>query len=148
MALQQQFDLSNLMTLILLIIAIVLVAIILYVGTRLLAGKKETETGYIIRLLVVAAIIVLLVAVVIGAVIGAVGQFDPTGIISGAATQLIPVLVYLAIVYLIKYVLIPEKGETEKFNTSIWIGVITLFLIYVFNILTTQLFSTPIIVGV
>ena len=148
MALQQQFDLSNIMTLILLIIAIILVAIILYIGTRLLAGKKETETGYIIRLLVVAAIIVLLVAVVIGAVIGAVGQLDPTSILSGAATQLIPVLVYLAIVYLIKYILIPEKGEVEKFNTSIWIGVVTLFLIYVFNILTTQLFSTPIIVGV
>jgi heme A synthase len=144
----QQADLSDILTLILLVIAIILVAIILYIGTRIITGKKETETGYILRLLAVSVIIVLLVAVVIGAVVGAVGQLDPTDIISGAANQIIPVLVYLAIVYLIKYILIPEQGEVTKFNASIWIGVITLFLIYVFNILTTQLFNTPIIVGV
>ncbi len=149
MALQQaDVDLTDILTLILLVIAIILVAIILYIGTRIITGKKETETGYILRLLAVSVIIVLLVTVVIGAVVGAVGQLDPTNIISGAANQIIPVLVYLAIVYLIKYILIPEQGEVTKFNASIWIGVITLFLIYVFNILTTQLFDTPIIVGV
>jgi hypothetical protein len=144
----QQIDVDEIATLILIIIAIILVAIILYVGTRLIAGKKETETGYIIRLLVVALVIVLLVAVVIGAIIGAIGQLDPTNIFSGAAAQLIPVLVYLAIIFLIKYILIPERGEIEKWNASIWIGVVTLFLIYVFNIITTQLFQTPIIQGV
>ncbi|UCE12322.1 MAG: hypothetical protein JSV04_08980 [Candidatus Heimdallarchaeota archaeon] len=146
----QEVDFTNLTTLLLLIIAIILVAIILYVGTRFLAGKKELDTGYVIKLLLVALIIVLLVAVVIGAVIDALGQLDPTDppIFAGAAAQLIPVLVYLAIVYLIKYILIPERGETEKWNTSIWIGVITLFLIYVFNIISIQIFETPIITGV
>ncbi|UCG02042.1 MAG: hypothetical protein JSW11_20910 [Candidatus Heimdallarchaeota archaeon] len=144
----QQIELDEIPTLILIIIAILLVAIILYIGTRLIAGKKETETGYIIRLLLVALVIVLLVAVVIGAIIGGIGRLDPTNIFSGAAAQLIPVLVYLAIIFLIKYVLIPERGEIEKWNASIWIGVVTLFLIYVFNILTTQLFRTPIIQGV
>jgi hypothetical protein len=93
-------------------------------------------------------VIVLLVAVVIGAIIGAIGELDPTNIFSGAAAQLIPVLVYLAIIFLIKYVLIPERGEIEKWNASIWIGVVTLFLIYVFNITTTLLFDIPIIRGV
>ena len=144
----QQIDVDEIATLILLIIAIILVAIILYIGTRLIAGKKETETGYILRLLLVALVVVLLVAVIIGAIIGSIERLDPTNIIFGAATQLIPVLVYLAIVFLIKYVLIPERGEIEKWNASIWIGVITLFLIYVFNIITTQLFDTPIIQGV
>ncbi|MFX1282496.1 MAG: hypothetical protein ACFFB5_02535 [Promethearchaeota archaeon] len=148
MIFQQQAQLNELTTLVLLIVAIILVAIILYIGTRLIAGKKETETGYILRLLLVAVVIVLLVAIVIGAVIGAMGQLDLTNIFSGAAAQLIPVLVYLAIVFLIKYVLIPERGEIEKWNASIWIGVITLFLIYVFNIITTQLFKLPIIQGV
>ena len=112
----QQINVDDVTTLILIIIAIILVAIILYIGTRLIAGKKETETGYIIRLLLVALLIVLLVAVVIGAVIGAIGQLDPFDpeIIAEAAAQLIPVLVYLAIVFLIKYILIPERGEIEK----------------------------------
>lgn len=146
----QEIDFSDLTTLILLIIAIILVAIILYIGTRLIAGKKELESGYILRLLLVALIVVLLVAVVIGAVIGSIDQLDPTDppIFAGAAAQLIPVLVYLAIVYLIKYILIPERAETAKWNASIWIGVVTLFLIYVFNIITTQIFNTPIITGV
>ncbi|MFW9903969.1 MAG: hypothetical protein ACFFFH_06515 [Candidatus Thorarchaeota archaeon] len=146
----QQIDVDEIAALILIIIAIILVAIILYIGTRLIAGKKETETGYIIRLLLVALLIVLLVAVVIGAVIGAIGQLEPFDppIITGAAAQLIPVLVYLAIVFLIKYILIPERGEIEKWNASIWIGIITLFLIYLFNIITTQFFQTPIIQGV
>ncbi|MHA2243561.1 MAG: hypothetical protein ACXADY_01195 [Candidatus Hodarchaeales archaeon] len=144
----QQIDTDEIITLILIIIAIILVAIILYIGTRLIVGKKETETGYIIRLLLVALVVVLLVTVVIGAIIGAIGELDPTDIFSGAAAQLIPVLVYLAIIFLIKYILIPERGEIEKWNASIWIGIITLFLIYVFNIITTQLFEIPIIQGV
>lgn len=144
----QEFNADDLMTWLLLIIAIILVAIIMYLGTRLIAGKKETDTGYIIRLLLVALLIVLLVAVVIGAVIGGLGRLDPTNIFSGAAAQLIPVLVYLAIVLLIKYLLIPELGDITKWNASILIGLITLFLIYVINILTTELFQTPIIQGV
>jgi hypothetical protein len=143
-----QVDLDNLMTWVLLIIAIILVAIILYIGTRLIAGKKDTDTGYIIRLLLVAIAIVLLVAVVIGAVIGALGQLDPTNIVYGAAAQLIPVLIYLAIVYLIKFVLIPERGDVTKWSASVWIGVVTLFFIYLINILTTQVFEIPIIEGV
>jgi len=141
----QQVNLNDLTTWILLIIAIILVAIILYISARLIAGKKETETGYIIRLLLVALIVVVLVAVVIGSVIGALGRLDPTNIFSGAAAQLIPVLIYLAIVFLIKFLLIPEKGEETKWNASIWIGVITLFLIYVFDIIAFQLFETRII---
>jgi hypothetical protein len=144
----QEVDLSDITTLILLVIAIILVAIILYIGARLIAGKKETETGYIIRLLLVAVIIVLLIAIVIGAIIGAIGQLDPTDIFSGAAVQLVPVLVYLAIVFLIKFLLIPERGEVTKWSASIWIAVLTLFLIYVFNIIAVQVFSTPIISGV
>ena len=92
--------------------------------------------------------IVLLVAVVIGAIIGALAQLDPTDIFSSAAAQLVPVLIYLAIVLLIKYVIIPELAESTKWNTSILIGLITLFLIYVINIITTELFQRPIIQGV
>ena len=143
-----QIDADDIMTWFLLIVAIILVTVILYLGTRLIAGKKDTETGYIIRLVLVAIAIVLLVAVVIGALIGALGEIDITNIFSGAAAQLVPVLIYLAIVLLIKYILIPEMGDVTKWNTSIVIGLITLFLIYILNIITNQLFSMTIIQGV
>ncbi|MHA2216371.1 MAG: hypothetical protein ACXACY_10555 [Candidatus Hodarchaeales archaeon] len=53
----QQADLSDPVTLILLIISVILVAIVLYIGAHLIAGKKETDSGYIIRLLLIAIII-------------------------------------------------------------------------------------------
>jgi hypothetical protein len=141
----QQADLSDPVTLILLIISVILVAIVLYIGARLIAGKKETDSGYIIRLLLIAVIIVLLVALVIGAIVGAV---SPIPFIATAAAQLVPVLIYLAIVYLIKYLLIPEKADSTKWNASIWIGVITLFLIYLINAIAVFLEFPPLITGV
>lgn len=143
-----QINTDDIMTWFLLIVAIILVTVILYLGTRLIAGKKDTETGYIIRLLLVAIAIVLLVAVVIGALIGALDELDITNVFSGAAAQLVPVLIYLVIVLLIQYVIIPERGDVSKWNTSIVIGLITLFLIYILNIVTTEMFNIPIIQGV
>ncbi len=141
----QQADLGDPATLILLIISIVLVAIVLYIGTRLIAGKKETDTGYIIRLLLIAVIVVILVAIVIGAIVGAVSSIP---FVATAAAQLVPVLIYLAIVYLIKYLLIPEKVDSTKWNASIWIAVITLFLIYLINAIAIALTFPPLITGV
>jgi hypothetical protein len=141
----QQADLSDPVTLILLIISVVLVAIFLYISARLIAGKKETDTGYIIRLLLIAVIIVLLVALVIGAIVGAVSSIP---FISDAAAQLVPVLIYLAIVYLIKYVLIPEKADSTTWNASIWIAVLTLFLIYLVDALVIALGFSSLITGV
>lgn len=138
----QQTDLGDIETLLLLIIAIVLVAIILYISARLIAGKKETDSGYIIRLVLIALIIVILVAVVIGAIVGSVGDFP---FISTAASQLVPVLVYVAIVYLLKYLLIPEKAEPTNWQASIWIAVITLFLIYLINAVAIELSFPPLI---
>lgn len=141
----QQADLSDPVTLILLIISVVLVAIFLYISARLIAGKKETDTGYIIRLLLIAVIIVLLVALVIGAIVGAVSSIP---FISDAAAQLVPVLIYLAIVYLIKYVLIPEKADSTTWNASIWIAVLTLFLIYLVDALVIALGFSSLITAV
>lgn len=145
MILQQTIDLSDVTTLILLVIAVILVALFLYIGTRLIAGKKETDTGYIVRLLAVAALIVILVAVVIGTIVSVVSGIP---IVSDAITSLVPVLIYLAIVYLIKFILIPEKGDVTKWTASVWIGVITLFLIYLFNAITIALGFSPIIGGI
>jgi hypothetical protein len=68
--------------------------------------------------------------------------------VAEAAASLVPVLIYVAIVYLIKFILIPEKGEVTKWTASVWIGVITLFLIYLFNAITTSLGFPTIIGGV
>ncbi|MHA1975619.1 MAG: hypothetical protein ACW98I_01830 [Candidatus Hodarchaeales archaeon] len=138
----QQTDFSDVETLLLLLIAIVLVTIILYIGARLIAGKKDSDTGYIIRLVLIAIIIVILVAVVIGAIVSAV---SPLPFVSTAAYQLVPVLIYLAIVYLLKYLLIPEKADSTNWHASIWIAVITLFLIYLINAIAFELDFPPLI---
>ncbi len=140
---QNQADLSDPVTLILLIISIILVAIFLYLGTRLIIGKKDMDKGYVIRLLVIAAIIVILVALVIGAIVGVVQSLP---FINEAAAGLVPVLIFVAIVYLIKYLLIPEKGEV--WQSSIWIAIIMLFLIYLINAITIEFFSIPIVYGI
>ena len=138
----QQFNTGDLESVLLLIIAIVLVTIILYIGARLIAGKKDSDSGYIIRLIVIAIIIVILVAVVIGALVGAVQGIPFVEI---AAARLVPVLIYLAIVYLLKYLLIPEKSESTNWHASVWIGVITLFLIYLINAIAIELDFPPLI---
>ena len=86
--------------------------------------------------MLIALIIVILVAVVIGAIVSAI---EPLPFVSTAAYQLVPVLVYLAIVYLLKYLLIPEKSESTNWHASIWIAVITLFLIYLINAIAFEL---------
>lgn len=138
----QQENLSDPAMLLVLIISVILVTIILYFGTRLIAGKKEAATGYIIRLLLISLIIVILVAIIIGAIVGSVRGIP---IIETAAAQLVPVLIYLAIVFLIKYLLIPGKAETTKWNASIWIALITLFLIYIVNAIAITLRFPPLI---
>ena len=138
----QQENLSDPAMLLVLIISVILVAVILYFGTRLIAGKKEADTGYMIRLLLISLIIVILVAIIIGAIVGSVRGIP---IIETAAAQLVPVLIYLAIVFLIKYLLIPEKAETTKWNASIWIALITLFLIYIVNAIAITLSFPPLI---
>jgi hypothetical protein len=132
----QQNNSGDIESLLLLIIAVILVTIILYVSARLIAGKKDTDSGYIIRLVLIAIIIVILVAVVIGAIVSSVSAVP---FISTAAFQLVPVLIYLAIVYLLKYLLIPEKAESTNWHGSIWIAVITLFLIYLINAVAIEL---------
>lgn len=145
MALQQS-EVDSIVQLILLIAAIILVALFLYIAIRLLTGKKETETGYLIRLLVVAAVIVILVAIVLGAIVGILSDLPLVGgILGNAAGRLMLILFYVAIIYLIRYILIPEKGELEKWTAAVWSGVIALFLVYLIDAILREVGLSPII---
>jgi len=137
---------ESIVYLIILAIAIVLVMIFLYLTVRLLAGKKETDMGYIVRLLIVSICIVLIVAVVVGAVAGAlagaIAVFPIIGPAIGTALiQIAPVVAFVVIVYLIKLVLIPEVADTRQWFISIWATVVCLFLVFLLNALANILFG-------
>jgi len=103
-------------------------------------------------LLIVSICIVLLVAVVVGAVVGALaGVVQPIPIIGQALAtammQIVPVLAFVVIVYLIKIVLLPDAEASKKWFVSIWSTVITMFLIFLVNALAAILFGYVIIPG-
>ncbi len=144
-------NVADLVTVILLVVAIILVTIFLYIAGRLVAGKKHADVGYIIRLLVIAVIAVLALPI-LGAVIDSLERvgitFDdrPLGLADLLGlTQLLPVIIYLALVYLIRFLMLPERHEYSQMTNSIWIAFVTLMLIFGFNALMIFLFDQSII---
>jgi cytochrome bd-type quinol oxidase subunit 2 len=149
MIFQQEIDinLEDIIDLILLIIVIILVAIFLYFSLKYIAEKEDLTNEYIIRLLIVSFIIVVLVALVIGAIISIL---DPIPFISEAAQRIVPILIFLAIAYLIKFILIPERDDSS-WNLgweSICVAIATIFLIYLINAITFTIFDIQIISGI
>lgn len=139
-----QFQLPNLadtQTLIFIVIAVLLTALLLYLSTRLIAGKKETDLNYIIRLVLVS-IVIFIVVFGIQAVIGSLGVL---GQLSGLKPAII-VIIFVAIIYIVKLGVLPAThGSYDYWQRSIWISLITAILIFALNALTIEFFSTSII---
>ncbi len=141
----------DLVTVILLIVAIILVTIFLYLAGRVVAGKKHADVGYLVRLLAIAVIAVLALPI-LGAVVVSLNQISLSlnGRSLGLAdllglSQLIPVIIYLALVYLVRFLMLPERHEYSRLSNSIWIAFVALMLIFGFNALTQFLFNQNII---
>lgn len=142
---------TDLVTVILLIVAIILVMVFLYVAGRIVAGKKHADAGYLVRLLVIAVIAVLALPI-LGVMVNSLNQIalninqrqlglaDLLGL-----SQLIPVIIYLALVYLIRFLMLPERHEYSRMTNSIWIAFVALMLIFGLNALTQFLFQQSII---
>lgn len=133
--------LDDIVTLLLIIVAIALTALLLYLSTRLITGRKDTDTPYIIRLVVVAVLIFVIVFGV-QAVVGALGDI---GELSGLAGAVV-VIIFTAIIYIVKILVLPATtGRFDVWERAIWIALLTTIFIYAFNAITDLLFSTPII---
>ncbi len=142
---------TELITVVLLIVAIVLVTLFLYLAGRLVAGKKRMETGYLIRLLVIAVVAVLALPILISII----ASLDRIGLrmdnkeltLAGllGLSQLIPVIFYLGLVYLIRFLMLTERPDGVRLSNSLWIAFVTLMLIFGFNALTQFLFGQNLI---
>lgn len=133
-------DLGNLETLVLIIIAILLTALLLYVATRLIAGKADLNAGYAGRLIIVA-IIIFVVFYGLGAVIGQLGA------LGAPFAPAITIMVFTAVIYIVKLLLLPAvtSGNYDMWQRSIWISLLTVILIIALNYIFGQLFSRTII---
>ena len=111
--------------LILLVIGLILTALVLYISVRIIAGKKNLDAGYFLKLFLVALIIyVALIAIV--AVIGILGS------VGTAFAQAIPILVFTAAIYIIDFLLVESKDKDK----SVLIALITFIFLYVLNYIT------------
>ena len=140
-------SLDNLTQVILFIVTIILVAVALYIAIRIFTKKRDLEAGYIIRLLVVAIVAVL----GIPAVLAAINSLNQISIADhGLAeifglTALYLVIIFIIVVYLIKFILIPEEGELSKWSVGIWGAFVALLIIAAINSISIILFGAPII---
>lgn len=112
--------------LVLIIAAILLVSLWLHVSIWLITRDDNREAEYLIRLFVVAVIAVFLVPILEG-IGGMVG-----------VPQIGPVIAFVALVYAVKFFLIPYLTAVEEWPTAIWITLLGVIFIIIFNFLTTR----------
>ena len=125
----QQTDFGDTTQLILLIIGLILTALVLYLAVRIIAGKKNLDGGYFIKLFLVALIIYVAV-IAISAIVGLLPNE-----IGAAFAQAIPILVFTAAIYIIDILLVESKDKDK----SVLIALITFIFLYVLEYIVSQL---------
>ena len=116
----------------LLIIAILLTTLLLYLATRIVTGKKDSDTSYWLKLLL-SAILIWILVIAVGAVIGALGALGQ------AFGQAILVIVFTGSIYIVKLLILPETKNYDAWERAKWITLLTFIFIYVVNYLSVQI---------
>ncbi|MFW9993572.1 MAG: hypothetical protein ACFFD4_16120 [Candidatus Odinarchaeota archaeon] len=133
---QQNEPLGDIVQLILLLVAVVLLSLVLYISMRLITGKKNTDAGYLLRIVVVAVIVVIVFPVISGA-INEILQLPVLDIIAGAGVAgIVLILLFVILIYLVKILLMPEAASYEKWERAIWISTIAVFFVLLINAVT------------
>ena len=128
----QNFDAESA---ILLIVAILLTALLLYLATRLVTGTKNTETGYLLKLLI-SAIFVWALIIVVGAILSQLGSLGTVAGLQQATT----VIIFTGSIYIVKILIMPTAaGRYDVWERSIWITLLTFIFIYAVNYISGQL---------
>ncbi|MCY3413467.1 MAG: hypothetical protein INQ03_17635 [Candidatus Heimdallarchaeota archaeon] len=118
---------------IILIVAVILLAIALFVGDKIFGNRKVEFTGsYFIKALLTAVVIM----VIIIGVSAVVGRINILGI-----GQIVPILSFVLGVYAIKIILM--VGAT--YERSTWVGVIAWLVVYIINYISETLFNVHLI---
>ena len=123
---------ADLNQILLLIIAILLTTLLLYLATRIVTGKKDSDTGYWVKLLL-SAILIWVLVIAVGAVIGALGALGQ------AFSQAILVIVFTGSIYIVKLLILPETKSYDAWERAIWITLLTFIFIAVVNYLSVQI---------
>jgi hypothetical protein len=130
----QEIDLTATL---LLIAAILLTAIILYLATRIVTGRKETDSSYLLKLLA-SAILIWALIIVVGALISAIGDLSTVTGIQQATT----VIIFTGSIYIIKILIMPTAtGSYDVWERSIWIALLAFIFIYAVNYISGSLGS-------
>ncbi len=115
-------------------ISILLIAIFLFIGDKLLgSGKPQLTAGYFL-LAVITALLVIIVIIAAGAAVGFLATFLPG--IGG----IVPILGFVLATYIVKMVLVKEE-----FQRSMWITMIAYALVYITNAVAVYIGFQPII---
>ena len=129
----QATNTSDLERILLLIIAILLTTLLLYLATRIVTKKSDSDAGYWVKLLLTAILIWVLV-IAVGAVVGALGTLGT------AFSQAIIVIVFTGAIYIVKFLILPEtSGHYDYWERAIWITLLTFIFIVVVNYISVQL---------
>ena len=106
---------------ILMIVTIFIVMLLLYLATRLITATQDLDVNYFSRLLIVSVI-----AVVVVPILGTIG--NAIGI-----PEISPVIAFIALLYVVKYLIVNEVGGVDEWQESIWITFFTLLFLYVLS---------------
>jgi len=119
-----------------LIVATIIVALIIYIATLLIATKtKASDKKFLIILL--AFICVLILPIVLGAINSVLGAIGNLIAFSGTnyLTQLTPIIGFLIILILVKFFL------DITWDHAVWISLTTLFFLFLLYTMIPDLYS-------
>lgn len=119
--------------LVFLLIEIILVSLVLYVSALIMTGRKEITAGYLINLIIVAILAIFLLPVIEQIV----SMFYLGSIASYVA--------FVALIYIVRYLLKPKKNELVGWEKAIWISLIALIFIAIINYITLIVFNVSLV---
>jgi hypothetical protein len=106
---------------ILMLVTIFIVMLLLYLATRLITATQDLDVNYFFRLLMVSV-----VAVVVVPILGTIGN-------AIGVPEISPVIAFIALLYVVKYLIVNEVGGVDEWQESIWITFFTLLFLYLLS---------------
>jgi len=106
---------------IVMLISIVVVIVLLYLAVRLITGEDDFDLGMFFRYLLTA-----IIAVVVLPILAMIGD-------ALSIPEIAPIIMFIALVYAVKYIILAEVGGTEEWQEAIWITFICLVFIILFT---------------
>ncbi|MHA2294474.1 MAG: hypothetical protein ACXAEU_25700 [Candidatus Hodarchaeales archaeon] len=136
---------DTIVQLFLLIIALVLTIIMLYLSMRIITSKKDTNSGYILRLIIVAVIIVIGFPA-ISAAINYILNLPGLDILASAGlASIVIILLFVILIYVIKILLMPDSVSYERWERAIWISTLAVFFILLINSIGMIVINMPLV---